>query len=158
MAFSFQKHLIEIFSMYKGNAKHPSDKSQGQVTESTTSFLSLPCEIRQKILSQSYPITYSNYVRIPELPNNLKGIALIDHLTKRGMALGRRRILLTHDQSKGTEWLRSVMSVHPCVAQDMEYVHGKWMKDLNHGVVEWEEMERYCRRMSGHGEKLYWTW
>jgi hypothetical protein len=144
-----EKHLTRLSVDEAGtiSAQDSSSTLSEKSIKDPTTFLSLPREIRQKILAHSHVTIFAYYLRMPEL------LVTGDYCTI-ASRLVMRRIMAANDLERGANWSSSLMRVNSYVREDMGYVHAKWVKDLSTKIVEWKEAEQDFRGRSGLIESM----
>lgn len=109
-----------------GEESNPSKEQQPESSidqhhDLATTFLSLPREIRQKILVHTFN-SKAHQIRLPVVPEGPITHSQYEEITRLGKKFGVRRMWIEGERKKVKAWTNSVSSLHPYIKANMPYV------------------------------------
>ncbi|KAE9973942.1 hypothetical protein BLS_003341 [Venturia inaequalis] len=130
----------------KQRAEHQPDSPVDQHHDNTTTtFLSLPREIRQKILVQTFNSVASR-IKVPVVPRGPITNSQHAEIEKQEKRYGVRLMWIRAERKKVKTWAHTLSSLHPHIAGDMPYILEGWQKEIQVRLAEFEEMYRQFRK------------
>ncbi|QDS72013.1 hypothetical protein FKW77_001924 [Venturia effusa] len=107
----------------------------------TTTFLSLPREIRQKILVQTFDST-AHRIRYPIVPGGPITHSEFEKLKQQEKKFGVRRMWIEGERKKIKTLASSLASLHPVIEEDMSFVLVGWEKQVEGRLEDLEDMQK----------------
>lgn len=128
----------------KQHEEHQPDSPVDQ-HHNTTTFLSLPREIRQKILVQTFNSVASR-IKVPVVPKGPITESQHEEIRNQEKKFGVRRMWIEAERKKVKTWAHTLSSLHPHIEGDMLYILEDWQKEIQVRLEELEEMYRQFRK------------